>query len=135
MQLQLCTTVEVQNIVSPAFIGMLSKLWGLKISQARASARSSQSTLIIRLVMPGLSTILPCHLIQPTTRWQLIDSSVPHFTHVSRAHCCRYDDTITKSIIERSKMYPSTQPGGVLAAAPPGVLCQVLYIIFICSLY
>uniref|UniRef100_A0A6Q2Y1A8 B30.2/SPRY domain-containing protein n=1 Tax=Esox lucius TaxID=8010 RepID=A0A6Q2Y1A8_ESOLU len=68
--------MAVENMVhsdsiSPASLGIQSKLcrrWELKISLTGDSARRSPQTLTVRLGLPSLSSFLPRHRIQLTTR-------------------------------------------------------------------
>ena len=58
--------------ISPDSLGIRSKLcqsWELKISLTGGSAKRSQQTLTVRLGLPSLSSFLPRHRIQLTTRW------------------------------------------------------------------
>ncbi len=102
------STMEVENMVhsdsiSPDSLGIRSKLWQrwqLKISLIGDSARRSQQTLTVRLGLPSLSSFLPHHRIQLTTRWLSVDNSAPLLTRVSKTYGRRSDETTTKSIID-----------------------------------
>lgn len=52
------------------------------------------------LGVPGLSSSLPCLLIQLTTIWWSVDSSAPLATQVPETYICRSAYTAIKSIID-----------------------------------
>lgn len=52
------------------------------------------------LGVPGLSSSLPCLLIQLTTIWWSVDSSAPLATQVPETYSCRSAYTAIKSIID-----------------------------------
>nr|XP_013770851.1 PREDICTED: uncharacterized protein LOC102195664 [Pundamilia nyererei] len=79
----------------------------------------SQHTLTVRLGTPGLSSVVPCHLIQLTTRWLSVDSSAPLFTQVVGL----WEDgplSLFRAVPGRvTRCSPScTLPGPVLRAGP-----------------
>lgn len=60
------------------------------------------------LGVPGLSSSLPCLLIQLTTIWWSVDSSAPLATQVPETYGCRSAYTAIKSIID---IWPKWQGG------------------------
>lgn len=66
-------------------------LWSPTAEYGPFPANCSHHTLTIHLGGRGLSSILPCHLIQLTTKWWSIDSLAPLFT---RTYGYRSDNTI-----------------------------------------
>lgn len=66
-------------------------LWSPTAEYGPFPASCSHHTLTIHLGGRGLSSILPCHLIQLTTKWWSIDSLAPLFT---RTYGYRSDNTI-----------------------------------------
>ena len=60
------------RFLSPHYLSDLAQALpevGVEANFTGSSARCSQQILSIRLGLPGLSSFLPCHLIQLTTRW------------------------------------------------------------------